>query len=1048
MLLQVLDVCEHYLPSGDSGELARQAALVFAKDMDGNLHRIEVGGLEHELFLAVPNSFSLQDAEELGVELDDHLLTKPTKCRVQGTTRCLCGGAVEPDPFSSGSLEACLQRRRTDKQAVVGVDLVWRRGFTGYEPHERQFARFRFSRSYYCSYVAAQFLTKFSKNLGVAPRYSGIYQMPTKFSESFINQTKIAGFDWIDSDTGKKAEHPPPETQTVPLRAMIFDIECLSPPGAGFPDAAKGHQIGMITAEHLPSSHIHCYVLGVCPCDLAASDRYAETDDLVRLAQEQGRLHVHHYANELEMICGFVRTSIQGFDPDVICGYNSNNFDIPYVIDRLRYLGCDKTTLAWTRVGSDIPVAYTRTMEFSEQKGTRPKATVHCPGRIVLDAFRNISEDNSLKLEDLSLNGVAKEFGLGTKGDVSPNQIYPYFHGTPQTRGKLLYYNIVDVLLTRQIMEVRMMVQATIVAARLYRVLPNEALNRGISYSLARCVIARSYDRYLHVTLLKDYNQASGGGEKQVHPAIMGVQPELDLRKSSIVGGYVPDPVVGFYDKPLAVLDFNSLYPSIIRAYNLCHTTWVRSEEEARDVLKLDMERDVWITPNKAIFVKAHVRRGVLPEILEDLIDRRNQTRKQQAAVDKSVIRVLWNTLESIQQAFKVAANSLYGQLSMKTSPLCLMLMGEAVTTYGQFLNKSVFRYVTEAPDLLKYKIEVVYGDTDSSMLLFDSGCTSSDPNEIVEAARRAAIEIAGSVNTKSGIMTPPLKVGIDSLNIRSIFLRKKGYAIVSISSTPGDAVKPKLKIKGLQFIKRDYCVFVRETGESFLKQLMVECKSKSECFQYLHQQFADLMSGRVDPDKLVLAKKLSKPLDEYGADATELHVAAGRQLVKEGELISPGDRVRYFICEPPPHLKSSRNVLKKEKVVAESIWRSNPTHQKIDYMHYAEGLVNSFDVIGPIVFGESNCSRLFDLHAYTAETARFIQMLTGGSSSGEPQSQHGRVLVYEEGARVGGDSTNKRAREAEMKEQVQRSAKFMDSFVSRGPKAMRGKPAGISLDD
>ena len=316
-----------------------------------------------------------------------------------------------------------------------------------------------------------------------------------------------------------------------------------------------------------------------------------------------------------------------------------------------------------------------------------------------------------------------------------------------------------------------------------------------------------------------------------------------------------------------------------------------------------------------------------------------------------------------------------------------------------------------------------------------------------MEAARTAAIEIAASVNVKSGIMVSPLKVAIDSLNILSMFLRKKGYAIVSISSIPGDAVKPKLKIKGLQFVKRDSCVFLRETGDGFLKRLMVERKSKSECFQYLHQQLSDLMSGRVDADKLVLAKKLSKELDGYGADATELHVAAARQLEVAGEHVSPGDRIRYFVCEPPQSA-SSRNILKKDQVVAEPLWRANPAARKIDYAYYAKGLVKSFEVIGPVVFGESNAKRLFDLNAYTAQTARFRQMLTGGSAAG---SQSQMALVYEEeegvcGADLGGGA-RKRARVEEMKEQVQRSARFMDAFVSRGPKAVRGKPAGVSLD-
>ena len=1036
---QVLDVCEHYVCTPE-GETARQVALVFAKDMQGKLHRVIIHGLEHELCVAVSNSFQAEEAQTLAADLNDHLLQRRGKCRVQGSPRCMCPSQVAKKEYdngwSKGCLEACLQRRLTDQRAVLSADLVMRRGFTGYEPEERPFLKFKFTRSYYASYGAAQYLTDHFKHDGLAPRYKGIYQMPTKFSESFINQTKIAGFDWVDVATGKKLEGVP-DTQTVPLRTMVFDIECLSP--AGFPDAFAGHQIGMITAEHLPLNEIHCYVLGDVPCDLSASERYADPDDPVRLAVESGQLKVHYFATELELLKAFVHTSIQEFDPDFITGYNSNNFDIPYVLDRLQCLGApgDGPAFDWTRLGRDVPVSYSRSFETSAQKGTRPKTTIHCPGRTILDVYRVVSEDTSLKLEDASLNGVATYFKLGTKGDVEPNQIYPYFHGTAATRGKLLYYNIVDVILTRQILNVRMMVQGAIVSARLYRVLPNEALSRGISYTLARCVTARIYDQYLHPTLLKDYQTNT----KELNPAILGVEAELKLRETSIVGGYVPDPEVGYYQRFLAVLDFNSLYPSIIRAYNLCHTTWVRSEEEARR-LGLDLSTDVWITPNNAIFVKSHIRKGVLPAILEDLVNRRNFTRKQQSAVEKTD-RALWNTLESLQLAFKVAGNAVYGNLSAKDSLLCLMLMGEAVTTYGQFLNKSVFKYVAEAEDLRKYNIRVVYGDTDSSMLLFDT--PDGDGPEDVEAARRAAVEIANSVNGKSGIMVPPLKVGIDSLNVRSMFLKKKGYATVSISSTLGDPIKSKLKIKGLQFIKRDYCLFMRETGEEFLNRLMVQMKSKEECFNYLRDQLAELIRGQVPADKLVLTKKLSKALDDYGEGATELHVAAGRQLQAAGEYISPGDRIHYLMCEP---LSTDKSRLLMERVVAEKLWRAaEPGQQRrIDFMYYAESLASSFDMIGPQVFGEANHKALFNLNVYTAKAARFVGMFSADGNGGLPR------YVEDPSAATGvvkkTTGTIRRMSAAAAAAADPNQVSFMDSFLKRSRPAVKGRPAGVPLDD
>lgn len=98
------------------------------------------------------------------------------------------------------------------------------------------------------------------------------------------------------------------------------------------------------------------------------------------------------------------------------------------------------------------------------------------------------------------------------------------------------------------------------------------------------------------------------------------------------VGATVIEPKRGFYNEPIATLDFSSLYPSIMMAHNLCYTTLLRPEDIAASggignlLTKHNLGPDDYIkTPTGSYFVKAHIRKGLLPQILEQLLGARKR---------------------------------------------------------------------------------------------------------------------------------------------------------------------------------------------------------------------------------------------------------------------------------------------------------------------------------------------------------------------------------------------------------------------------------------
>lgn len=118
-------------------------------------------------------------------------------------------------------------------------------------------------------------------------------------------------------------------------------------------------------------------------------------------------------------------------------------------------------------------------------------------------------------------------------------------------------------------------------------------------------------------------------------------------------GAVVIEPIRGFYQDPVAILDFASLYPSIMMAHNLCYSTLI-PPFKLKDLDVSQYER----TPNGDYFVKKSVKKGVLPVILEELVQAR---KKVKAELTRTTDPVLTKLLDSRQQALKVSANSVYG---------------------------------------------------------------------------------------------------------------------------------------------------------------------------------------------------------------------------------------------------------------------------------------------------------------------------------------------------------------------------------------------------
>lgn len=226
-------------------------------------------------------------------------------------------------------------------------------------------------------------------------------------------------------------------------------------------------------------------------------------------------------------------------------------------------------------------------------------------------------------------------------------------------------------------------------------------------------------------------------------------------------GATVLDAKVGFYEQPIATLDFASLYPSIMMAHNLCYCTLV-SKQAAGQFAPDEVTR----TPSGDTFVKPGLQRGILPEILDELLSARKRAK---ADLKKATDPFARAVLDGRQLALKVSANSVYGFTGAVVGKLPCLEISASVTAFGRQMIEQTRTKVQEIYTVANgyaADAEVVYGDTDSVMVNFRCG----DVGEAMRLGAEAAKTITAS-------FVRPISLEFEKVYYPYLLINKKRYA-------------------------------------------------------------------------------------------------------------------------------------------------------------------------------------------------------------------------------------------------------------------------------
>lgn len=550
-------------------------------------------------------------------------------------------------------------------------------------------------------------------------------------------------------------------SKMAPLRIMSFDIECAGRKGI-FPEATQDPviQIANIVTRY---GEKQPFVRNVFCLDTTSSIVATQVLD---------------YSKETDMLKAWQEFLIK-VDPDIITGYNIANFDFPYLLDRAQHLkvpGFDY----WGRLPS-VKAKVKSTNFSSKQMGSRDTKETNTNGRLQLDLLQLIQRDHHLR--SYTLNSVCAHFLGEQKEDVHHTMITELFNGTPESRRRLALYCLKDAYLPLRLMQKLSCLENYTEMARVTGVPFNLLLNRGQQIKFISQLFRKTLQQKLVVP-----NQPSQGGDDHYE------------------GATVIEPVRAYYSVPIATLDFASLYPSIMQAHNLCYTTLINKQSIARFGLKED---DYITTPNGDMFVKATVRKGLLAEILEELLAARKVAKRELAQETDPFKKAVLN---GRQLALKVSANSVYGLTGATTGKLPCLEIARSTTSFGRQMIEKTKEEVEARFNIANgyaHDAQVIYGDTDSVMVKF--GTTE------LEETMKLGQEAANYVTSK---FIRPIKLEFEKVYFPYLLINKKRYA--GLFWTRPDKYD-KMDTKGIETVRRDNCTLVQTVIEKVLKMILID---------------------------------------------------------------------------------------------------------------------------------------------------------------------------------------------------------------------------------
>ena len=694
-------------------------------------------------------------------------------------------------------------------------------------------------------------------------------------------------------------------------------------------------------------------------------------------------------ATEAEMLLKFA-ANVRRENPDIMAGYNTFGFDDAYIEDRCRRLGIlddmnlSRAPPAKTRSrDGHYSTKFSDTKRFELASGKYDLRMLALRGRLSIDLLLNMRREHSL--DSFKLDSVASVFlrdkvstyqynevttkstrGLCTgnyvRFDLVGNTSDPYRDGqkyrVTSVNGKTFTVDAPDDLFAELSDKDRTHLEWTLSKDdvdphelfRLHREGGAAGRARIAKYCIQDCdlvlTLMSKLDTIVNARGMADVCKVPmqfvlmrGQGIK-IFSAVVYYASQRDQiiqtqqhefgDEAGYEGAVVISPKIGMYlDQPVSVLDFNSLYPTNMIAYNISPDTLVSmrafdSNDKQVDAqcegmtfpamqkLRADgyvldeVEYDNKETGGKTVCTYVQPKAdqpmltGVLPKTLEILLAKRKEYKQMmEDPKHDDAARSVYNGL---QLAYKVVANSVYGQTGSRTSPIRKMCVAACTTAAGR---KALFlaKHIVES----EFGGEVIYGDTDSIFIKFPTKDLATSIDLGIKAGKRITEQCRR-----------PYKIAYEKTFYPFILFCRKRYVGMKYEEDPNPA-KAKRMSMGIVLKRRDNAPIVKDVFGGALDILLARGTVK-DAQMFVRNVLVDILNNRVPIEKFIVSKSLR---DDYKNPEQIAHrVLADRMTARDpGTAPKVGDRIQYvYVAENKDASKQGDRIENVEYVRANNL--------------------------------------------------------------------------------------------------------------------------------
>ncbi|GAA5965048.1 hypothetical protein JCM8115_005696 [Rhodotorula mucilaginosa] len=609
---------------------------------------------------------------------------------------------------------------------------------------------------------------------------------------------------------------------------------------------------------------------------------------------------IHVVEDERTLIDTFVEWVRYDWDPECLGGYEVHHASWGYLLERA------EAEYGWNLVPELGRVRVLDTGRFgdaqSDRWGYNQSSVLNFTGRHVLPIWRILKADN--KFQQYSFEHIAFHV-LGVRTPRWSHRILSdwYTSDDPAKVARVFNYYRNRVEMDIEMLDAAEIVDQSCESARVFGVDFHSVRTRGSQFKVESVMFKISKPESF---MLLSPNRVQVGRQNaaECQPLIM-------------------EPQSAFYKGPLLVMDFQSLYPSVMIAYNYCYSTCLGRVNTFKGSNKFGvseinlpegnlhlLREHITVSPNGMMFVKPEIRKSLLAKMLSELLDTRVMVKSSMKAVQQD--RALTKLLNARQLALKFLANVTYGYTSATFSGrMPAVEIADAIVQTGRETLERAKETIEAVKD---WGAKVVYGDTDSLFIYL--------PGKSKDEAFRIGDEIAERVTS---LNPRPIKLKFEKVYLPSVLLAKKRY--VGFKYEYKAQKDPDFDAKGIETVRRDGIAATQKMQETCLK-ILFRTSDLSLVKSFCQRQWKKLIAGEVSPQDFVIAKAV-----KLGSYAEGRLPPPGAAVATRAMLDDPraepeyGERVPYLMFQAEPGQPQVHRAISPEEFLADPRLRLDATH-------------------------------------------------------------------------------------------------------------------------